>query len=151
VCEDCDDYEDISVNAFKDTVGQAKAAIATQLGIEADEFVFEYKCSNSNKEPEDDALISELYLSTYDEQCLHAGEEVEPYNVTIYENWDYKGKTGMLAWILKQKHEAYCNQNDLVGSQLAKRLAVHIKAFKAQFNVPPTTAAPGGNSCVAKK
>ncbi|KAJ2049473.1 hypothetical protein H4S04_003202 [Coemansia sp. S16] len=45
VCEDCteNDYEDIVVNVPKDTVGHVKDAIAAKLGIETDEFAFEYK------------------------------------------------------------------------------------------------------------
>ncbi|KAJ2048134.1 hypothetical protein GGI08_006082 [Coemansia sp. S2] len=45
VCEDCteNDYKDIVVNVPKDTVGHVKDAIAAKLGIETDEFAFEYK------------------------------------------------------------------------------------------------------------
>ncbi|KAJ2748746.1 hypothetical protein GGI19_005984, partial [Coemansia pectinata] len=93
VCEDCADYEDIDINALKDTVGQVKDAIASQLGIEADEFVFHYKFDDTKLESETNVLFAKIYLPSNYGPYLKCGDDWEPFVISAYENWGYKGKT----------------------------------------------------------
>ncbi|KAJ2068659.1 hypothetical protein GGI08_000758 [Coemansia sp. S2] len=67
VCEDCteNDYEDIVVNVPKDTVGHVKDAIAAKLGIETDEFAFEYKYDTTKYKCELNEAFADIYMPNY--------------------------------------------------------------------------------------
>ncbi|KAJ2107920.1 hypothetical protein GGI16_001341, partial [Coemansia sp. S142-1] len=151
VCKDCEDYEDIVIKVQQGTVGQVKAAIATQLGIEADEFVIYYKFDDTKYESESDVLFAKIYLPSDYAPYLKDNGDGEPFDINAYESWGYKGKTGMLKWILSQPGEAYCDESDLEGSQLAKRLAKHIAAFKAQHNTSSTSSASSVENSIGQE
>ncbi|KAJ2869946.1 hypothetical protein GGH93_005948 [Coemansia aciculifera] len=143
ICEDCTatDYEDIVINARTAKVGQVKDAIATKLGIETDEFVFEYKYDTTKYECELDEQFANIYMRSNYLASLLKGNEEEPFIINLCENKDYKGKTGLLNWILRPKMDLYCSKYN-TGGQLAKRLARHVAAYKAHTNTTSTSSVP---------
>ncbi|KAJ2578379.1 hypothetical protein GGH95_003417, partial [Coemansia sp. RSA 1836] len=64
VCEDCYDYQEITVYAFDNTVRQIKSIIATCLGIEADEFVFFDPDDSVNSKSGMEKSFAESFLSS---------------------------------------------------------------------------------------
>ncbi|KAJ2352807.1 hypothetical protein GGH92_001049, partial [Coemansia sp. RSA 2673] len=90
VCEDCteNDYEDIVVNVPKDTVGHVKDAIAAKLGIETDEFAFEYKYDTTKYKCELNEAFADIYMPNYYLESLLKGNEEQPFVINLCENKD---------------------------------------------------------------
>ncbi|KAJ2253700.1 hypothetical protein GGI13_002557 [Coemansia sp. RSA 455] len=152
VCEDCgdNDYVDIVINAFTDTVGHVKDTIASVLGIEADEFVFKRKYDYTKYESEAAILFANIYLSYEFVVGLKRGGKKNRVDVDLLVNEDYNGNTGMLNWIMSQDMDFYCS-NPGEGGQLVMRLAKHIAAYKEHHNVPSADAVPSAESSIVQE
>ncbi|KAJ2490333.1 hypothetical protein IWW37_003218 [Coemansia sp. RSA 2050] len=127
-------YEDIFFDASTATIRQVKATIATQLGIEADEFVFDNKYDNNKNKHTVDMLFADKYLPNNYEPDMDINGDWVPFELSLFKNEKYKGTTGILSWIISQKRDLYCAEYDYDGGQLAHGFAKNIAAFKAQYN-----------------
>ncbi|KAJ2068933.1 hypothetical protein GGI08_000607 [Coemansia sp. S2] len=151
LCEDSEAYEDIDINVHTDTVEQVKDAIASELGIEADEFVFYHKASEEEYKSEPGTLFKTAYIRGDYISRVEEGLETNPLNTHLYKSKFYRGKTGMLQWLMSQNTHVYCVGSGIGCGQLAVGFAELIDIFNAQHNIPSTEAAPSTESSTTQE
>ncbi|KAJ1820513.1 hypothetical protein LPJ60_003168 [Coemansia sp. RSA 2675] len=130
---------------------QVKADIATQLGIETDEFVFDSKYDNKENRHKVDMLFAEKYLPSNYEPDVDINGDWVPFELSLFKNEKYKGTTGILSWIIDQKKDLYCTEYYYGGGQLAHGFAKNVAAFKVQYNVKTISSVPSLVGDAAKK
>ncbi|KAJ2701672.1 hypothetical protein H4218_001272 [Coemansia sp. IMI 209128] len=144
-------YEDIFFNTSTATIRQVKADIATQLGIETDEFVFDSKYDNKENRHKVDMLFAEKYLPSNYEPDVDINGDWVPFELSLFKNEKYKGTTGILSWIIDQKKDLYCTEYYYGSGQLAHGFAKNVAAFKVQYNVKTISSVPSLVGDAAKK
>ncbi|KAJ2347671.1 hypothetical protein GGH91_001734 [Coemansia sp. RSA 2671] len=125
--------------------------IATQLGIETDEFVFDSKYDNKENRHKVDMLFAEKYLPSNYEPDVDINGDWVPFELSLFKNEKYKGTTGILSWIIDQKKDLYCTEYYYGGGQLAHGFAKNVAAFKVQYNVKTISSVPSLVGDAAKK
>ncbi|KAJ2642152.1 hypothetical protein GGF44_001801 [Coemansia sp. RSA 1694] len=114
--------------------------IAKRLGIEKDEFMFKGREKKSCHELDPDTPFAKVFYSSAIISRIESGAPLKPLHIELNDNPEYKGKTGMLRWILSHQPVAcygvYCEDEDPDG-MLASRFAQSIAAYKTEHNIPP--------------